>query len=395
MTLAIMLITAVPGRAEVDPYLAGRAFMIQEKYDSALIYLNQALELESGNTDILMNLGICYFSLNQNPAAKEAFYEADKRRQGLGSFFLAKTEVRLKHPELAMKYLREHLGSPYRVSEKEILLDPELSRLEDSPDWQQLWNEKEWYSQADKEFQEAHFLKENGDALEAINMLNKLEKQNYQRTLVFAEKAEIYNMLGNEKATRSALRSAVKSDVRNLDAVLRLASLQIENENLEEALSGLNRVIRQEPERFDAYQLRATARSKSGDLKGALEDMDLYLAYFPSSHQHIYQRGLIQYENRKYLDAIHSFNRALEMDSGNANYYFARGRTYASTGTTRYAERDLSMALDLDPYNGELWLEKGKLAKKLGDINTACHCFKKAYQYEILEAGILINESCN
>ncbi len=395
MTLVIMLIAAVPGRAEVDPYLAGRAFMIQKKYDAALIHLNQALELESGNADILMNLGICYFNLNQNPAAKEAFYEAEKRRQGIGSFFLAKTEVRLKHPELALKYLGEHLESSYRVDEKEILLDPELSQLEKLPGWQKLWNEKEWYNSADKAFQEALFLKENGDALEAINILNKLEKQNYKRTLVFAEKAEIYSLLGNEKASRSALQSAVKSDVRNLDALLRLASLQIESENLEEALSGLNRVIRQAPDRFDAYKLRATARSKSGNLKGALEDLDLYLAYFPSSHDAVYQRGLIQYENHKYLDAIHSFNRALEMDSGNADYYFARGRTYASTGTTRYAEKDMSMALDLDPYNGVLWLEKGKLAKKMGDMNAACHCFKKAYQYGMQEAVTFINESCN
>ncbi len=395
MILAIMIVTAVPGRGEVDPYLAGRACMIQKKYDSALVYLNGALEEEPGNTDILMNLGLCHFRMNQNPAAKEAFYEADKRRKGIGSLYLAKTEVRLKHPELALKYLREHLLSRYRVSEKEILLDPELSQLEGSPGWQQLWNEKEWYSTSDLEFQEALFLRDKGDALEAINMLNKLEKKNYQRTRVFTEKADVYDMLGNEKAARSALRSAVKSDIRNLDAVMKLSSLQIESGDLEEALTGLNRLIRQEPDRFEAYPLRASARSKSGNLTGALEDLDLYLSYLPDHHEVIYQRGLIQYEHSRYLDAIHSFNRALEMDKGNADYYFARGRTYASTGTTRYAERDMSMALDLDPYNGEIWFEKGKIARKLGNVNTACHCFKKAVQYGVFEAGEFIDQSCN
>lgn len=395
MILLIMFVSAVPGHGEVNLYLAGRACMIQEKYDSALVHLNQALELEPGNTDILMNVGLCHFKINQNPEAKKAFYEANKRRQGLGSLFLARTEVRLNHPELALKYLKEHLESRYRIAEKDILLDPELSQLERSPDWQQLWNEKEWYSGSDKEFQEALFLKENGDALESINILNKLEKQNYQRTLVYSEKAEVYYMLGNEKAARSALRSAIKSDVRNLDAVMRLASLQVESGNMEEALTGLNRVIRQEPDRFDAYLLRAEARSKSGKLTEALEDLDLYLSYLPAQHEVIYQRGLILYEHRRYLDAIHSFNRALEMDKGNANYYFARGRTYASTGTTRYAERDMSMALDLDPYNGEIWFEKGKLSNKLGDVSAACHCFKKAYQYGVLEAGEFIDQSCN
>lgn len=389
-----MAASVIPGKAGVDPYLAGRACMMQEKYDSALIHLNLALELEPGRSNILMNLGICHFRLNQNPAAKESFYEAEKRRKGLGSFYLAKIEVRLNHPDLALKYLRDHLSSPYRVSEKEILLDPELSKLEGSAGWQQLWNEKKWYSEEDKEFQEALFLKETGNVLEAINLLNKLEKQRYRSSVVFAEKAEVYSLIGNEKAVRSALRSAVKSDVRNLDALMNLASIQLDNGELSEALNALNRVIRQKPDRFEAYLLRATARSLSGMLDGALEDLALYLNYFPGQHEVIYQQGIIQYEHGKYLDAISSFNRALEMDQGKAAYFFARGRIYASTGTTRYAEKDMAMALDLDPYNGEIWFEMGKLSGKLGDAIAACHCFRQAYQYGVFEAGELIDQTC-
>jgi tetratricopeptide (TPR) repeat protein len=391
----IMLIMAIPGRGEVDPYLAGRSCMIQEKYDLALLHLKRANELKPGESNILMNLGLCHFKMNNNPAAREAFYEAEKHRKGVGMLYLAKTEVRLNHPELALKYLREHLSSPYRVPEKEILLDPELSHLEGNPGWQQLWNENAWYNQADQEFQEAQFLKENGDALEAINILNKLEKQHYKRTLVFTEKAEVYALLGNDKAARSALHSAIQSDVKNLDAVMLLSSLQLESSDVEEAINGLNRVIRQEPDRFEAYLLRATARSRSENLSGALEDLDLYLTYFPDQHQVIYQRGIIQYEHKKYLDAIQSFNRALEMESGEAEYYFARGRTYAATGTTRYAERDMSMALDLDPYDGEIWFEKGKLAEEMGDRTGACLCFRKAYQYGIFEAGERFEQTCN
>jgi tetratricopeptide (TPR) repeat protein len=102
----------------------------------------------------------------------------------------------------------------------------------------------------------------------------------------------------------------------------------------------------------------------------------------------------MQFEHRKYLDAIQSFNRALEMENGEAEYYFARGRTYTATGTTRYAERDMSMALDLDPYNGKIWFERGKLAEKMGDRAGACQYFRKAYQYGIFEAGEWIEQSC-
>jgi tetratricopeptide (TPR) repeat protein len=393
--LALMLIISLKSVGQVEPYLAGRACMTKGSYDSALFYLQQALTEKPGDAELLYFVGLNYFTLKNYPAAREAFYESEKRRKGLGSFYLAKTEVRLNHPEQALKYLETHLASRYKKPEHEILLDEDLSTLQSSPGWQSLWDAKNWYSNGDKEFQEASFLRENGEHLEAINLLNKLEKQGYERSMVQTMKAEIYAELGNEKAARSELRSAVKSDVRNLDAVQELAGYQIQDEDPEEADYALSRVIRQDPARFDAYLQRANARSLQGNLPGALEDMELYLTYFPSDDEAIYKKGMIQFENGKYLDAIQSFNRALELNRGKASYYFARGITYASTGTTRYAEKDLSMALDLDPANGEIWFEKGKISDQLGKRSVACYCYRKAFQFGIYEAGEYLDRNCN
>jgi tetratricopeptide (TPR) repeat protein len=368
--------------------------MLQGKFDSALYHLKIAADQGKNDTEIYLQSGICQFNLNNYNAAREAFYEAEKRRRGLGSLYLAKTEIRLNHPELGIKYLREHLSSTYKLPEQEILLDQDLSTLEGTPGWQQLWNEKSWYSQEEKDFQEARFLREHGDRLEAINLLNRLEKQGFEPSRVQAEKAAVYTELGNDRAAGSALQSAVQSDVRNLDAQFRLAEYQIKEGDLEKALAGLDRVLRQAPDRFEAYLLRGRARSDYGDLPGALDDINLYLLYFPSNHEAYYQRGLIQHSNGRYLDAIQSFNRALQMEQGRADYFFARGRTYAATGTIRYADRDMSMALDLDPLNGELWFEKGNLSEELGDSNTACHCFRKAFQYGVYEAGERVEKNC-
>jgi tetratricopeptide (TPR) repeat protein len=377
-----------------DPYLKGRACMSEDHYDLALTHLNEALKQNPGETEIFYQLGLCHFALNNYPSAWESFYETEKRRKAMGSFYLAKCEVKLKHPELALNYLRTHLSSRYKKPESEILLDEDLSTLETLPAWKQLWEERRWYSSGDQEFQEAMFLKDQGDYLEAINILNKLEKQGYKRTLVQTEQAAIYSELDNEKAAFSALKSAVKSDVRNLDAAQQLARYQIDDGEAEEALSSLNRVIRQDPARFDAYLQRAEALSATGNLEGAMEDMNLYLNYFPANDEAIYQKGIIQYENGSYLNAIQSFNAALKLEQGKAEYFFARGKTYASTGTIRYADKDLSMALDLDPLNGEIWFEKGLVSEKLGDLSGACHCYQKAFQYGIFEARDLLDSNC-
>ena len=157
----------------------------------------------------------------------------------------------------------------------------------------------------------------------------------------------------------------------------------------------LSRVIRQDPSRFEAYLSRAEALSMNGDINGAREDTDFYLKYFPTDDVAIYRKGRMEYLNGKYLDALQSFNRALEINSGKPEYYYARGLTYISTGTTRFAEKDMSMALDLDPLNGEIWFEKGKLDLSLGKKLDACHCFRKAVQYGILEANEFIDKACN
>ena len=392
--LVILLILPKSGFGQTDHYLAGRAYMEEGLYDSARFHLETALQQNPGTTEFYYQLGICQFALNNYPAARDAFYEAEKRSKGLGSYYLAKSEIKLNHPQQALKYLRIHLQSRYKKSESEILLDEDISTLQGSQGWQQLWNEKRWYSSRDDEFQNAMYLKSQGNYLEAINQLNQLEKEGYKKSVVLSEKADIYQELGNLKASRSALKEAVESDVRNLDALQKLAILQTANGNPEDAVEGLDRVIRQDPARFDAYIQRAEARSQTGDLDGAMSDLKIYLTYFPENDSAFYRQGLIQFEHGKYLGALQSFNRSLALNSGEAAYFFARGRTYAATGTIRYADKDMSMALDLDPANGEIWFEKGKLNDQLGRVSDACFCYRKAYQYGIYEAGELIDKRC-
>ena len=395
VTLQLLLLSiSVLGFGQTDHYLQGRACMEAGTYDSALFHLDKALDENPGSADLYYQLGISYFTLNRFPDARDMFYETEKRRKGMGSFYLAKSEIKLNHTQQALKYLRIHLSSRYKKSESEILLDEDISTLEALPGWQELWNEKRWYNSRDKDFLDAMFFKDQGDYLEAINVLNNLEKQGYKKSVVQSEKAVIYQELGNTKASRSALKSAVKSDARNLDALQQLAVIQLADGDAEEAVEGLNKLIRQDPARFEAYLQRGEALSQTGALSAALSDMELYLTYFPENDSAFYRKGLIQFQNGKYLDAIQSFNRSLTLNKGEAAYYFARGRTYAATGTSRYAAKDMSMALDLNPLNGEIWYEKAKLDELLGNLESACHCYQKAFQYGIFEAGEEFNKRC-
>ena len=132
------------------------------------------------------------------------------------------------------------------------------------------------------------------------------------------------------------------------------------------------------------------------NLPGALEDLELYLTYLPPEwHEAHLQKRNDPVENGKYLDAIQSFNRALELEKGKAEYYFARGRTYASTGTTRYADKDMSMALDLDPLTERSGLKRGNSSDKLGNRPRPCHCYQKPFNMVSSKQGNSSINICN
>ena len=137
---SLLLSVSLPGFGQIDHHLAGRACLELERYDSALYHLERALEENPGSTDLYYQLGITNFILQRFPDARDAFYETEKRRKGMGSFYLAKSEVKLNHPQQALKYLRIHLSSRYKKSESELLLDEDISSLQSASGWQSLWN---------------------------------------------------------------------------------------------------------------------------------------------------------------------------------------------------------------------------------------------------------------
>jgi cytochrome c-type biogenesis protein CcmH/NrfG len=89
LLFCLLLIIPGTGFAQSDPYLLGRASMLNGSLDSALNFLEEALQENPGDADLHYHLGEVYFGLQNYPAARDAFYECEKRRKGKGSFYLA------------------------------------------------------------------------------------------------------------------------------------------------------------------------------------------------------------------------------------------------------------------------------------------------------------------
>ena len=378
-----------------DDYLKARSQMLIENYDSSLYYFNRAIKANRDNYDAIFYRGIAYYKLNSFPAANKDFRHVNNRYEGRASLMLAKTELKLNHPDLAINFLREHLASYYKIPEKDIVLDPELSKIEGTVKWNNLWREKEWYSKYEQQVQEAQYLMKLDDDIEALDILSDIENRGTKRSLVYQYKSEIYLRNGNEKAALEEISKSIRNDYRNLDALQLRASLYFEKEEFEESLKDCKNILRQDPSIFEIYILSAKLMSKLNNYKGAVDEIGLYQKLFPSDDNGYFEEGNIHFAHNKYLNALTSFNKALALNNGDAKYYYARGKSYAATGTHRYATKDFSMSLDLNPLSADTWFAKGLSDMELEDKSTACFDFRKAAQYGIFEALEYVDKLCN
>lgn len=394
LLILLFMFTLVSGQQDPDALLRAKALMEVNKYDSALHYVEMAAREEPGNTDVIYTRGLCYFEQKQYNRALADFILVDRKRNGSASLMLAKTEARLNHPELAVKYLREHLGSYNKVPERDILLDEDLALIESSDAWISLWREREWYSPYDQELQEITYLRETGEELEAINRLRELDKKGYKRSVVNQQLAELYQAAGNNRAAMDAVDQAIRTDSRNTEALKLRINMLVERGDYEDAERNCSRLLRMAPDAFDYYLVAGRIHSRLGEYDAAVSSVRSYLEFYPRSHAALNELGEIHFAAGKFLDALSTFNKALELDKGTAAYYYNRGRTYAATRTYRYAEKDFSMALDLDPTDAETWFAKGLTDLELGNTDTACFDFRKALRYGKYEAREYLDRHC-
>ena len=89
-------------------------------------------------------------------------------------------------------------------------------------------------------------------------------------------------------------------------------------------------------------------------------------------------RGLLNFQMHNFLQALKDFNTAIESDEeSSAQYYLARGRTYACIGVLNEAMSDLSVALNLDESLQQAYVYRGQCAYLIGDSNLAFLDFRR------------------
>ncbi|HYM18085.1 MAG TPA: tetratricopeptide repeat protein [Micropepsaceae bacterium] len=196
------------------------------------------------------------------------------------------------------------------------------------------------------------------------------------------ETARAVHEAGNIAEAARLYGEVLKSDAHNVEALYRLAAIQFERGQYEDAQRMLGEATRIAPEAVDAHLLRGRALQRLnrhqqalshferaialdgaaealcdkgnsllslGRLKEAIAAYDSHLAVHPRSAEAWHNRGVALARLKRCDDAVASFSKAIEIAPAVADGWRGRGSAYLELERFEEAASDYERALALDP----------------------------------------------
>jgi tetratricopeptide (TPR) repeat protein len=188
-------------------------------------------------------------------------------------------------------------------------------------------------------------LGQNDQALNDINMALSLGAET---SILYSIRAQI---LFDRNDYRAAIDNFDKALERNPDdsaaLVFRAISRYHEKQQTDKIESELDRAIEIDPGFSTAYHWRAKVRLESGDLAGAMQDVEEALDLAQHKQDHYDVRAFIYIRMGELDRALEDFNQAIELSPNDAIYYYHRGHLQIRFASEEgeFAERHYALAL--------------------------------------------------
>ena len=393
LILAFFFFTMVmAGQNPVDYLMKGKALVEQGKSDDAIIILTKALG-SFRESQIYLGRAEAFIEKGDYSRAINDFNSANDVAPSSGEYGLARIYGLKGDAATSVYHLESCLRSSYRKSEKDILLDPAFSLIENKPEWRQFWK-KEWYSTVEKGISEIEYNISTGNINEAKSILSVLSgnypennNNSYAGALIsFAEK--------KYPETISALTSLLAKEPENEKAIRLLAKAQEATGNNAGASSTYTRLLDLGIPDAEILMLRAECYRKSGVLNKAKEDVAKYIDLYPGNKKALSFAGKIESASGDNIKALTYFSENLKLHPNDAECYLDRANAYFISKSWDWAAKDYSMSLDLQPQNSDAWLNKGISLVNSGKREDACFDFRKSFNLGNRKATEYLSRYC-
>jgi len=358
-------------------WMKGVAAARQGNYSESAAYFTKLILKDSTSYDYYLRRGQVFLLSRKNDSALLDFLTAEKRKNGVASYEIARCYALMNRPAESVDWLRKHLQSSGRLPEAFIRLDKAFRPIESTKEWNEVWK-NEWYTKAEQNTAEASYLIESGKAVEAVAQLSEWLTRNPKKHEWYYLRAKAYLLLGNRNNALKDLNQAIDLNKRQPEYFWQRGKLLLEDGKFTKAAEDFSRVLKLDPSRLEVYQERARALAGAEKFSSSLDDITLYLSLFPKDPHAHYTHGYILYTMHKYADAVKALDLSITMDHSVPEFFYQRGLCLLEMRNYRNAIYDFAQALDLNPGNADVWYQKGIARMYDGDPEGACNDLKKA-----------------
>ncbi len=378
---------------ENTAYFDAIAMYQQNRFSESIDFFTKAMEVEPNDLELLIKRGEAFYCSGKYKQAITDFLQVEKRRKGLCSFQLARCYAQVNDYQNAMKYLELHLKSRYKKPRAIVRLDSAFAKLDDTQMWEKFWN-KDRYNRYESLLSDAEYARKTERYKQAYEILDQLLQKFDKMHEAYFLRAKVALQQNDYKNALSDLDKAIRYSKSNIEYLTQRARLLYKLEKYRKALNDYNQVIEIFPYDTKIYYERALVEKELKKNDEAIADITRYLKYYDTDYQAIYQCGTMHLANENYFKALELFGKTIANSPTKAEYFIARANTYLKTNTFKYAYNDYSMALDLQPHNGEVYYNRGIARLNLGDYKGACSDWQQAMHYGYLKAYDYIEKNC-
>ena len=138
-----------------------------------------------------------------------------------------------------------------------------------------------------------------------------------------------------------------------------------------EALECLTESIKKDSLSDEAWSYRALLRLQTNDQKGALSDYNKAIELNQTNANYFINRGLLNYFAKNYRNALSDYDKAIELDPYSQLSLFNRALLRAEVGDLNNAIEDLNNVLKINPNHNEALLKRALLFLELNNWQQA------------------------
>ncbi|MDA3780359.1 MAG: hypothetical protein PF487_09120, partial [Bacteroidales bacterium] len=251
------------------------------------------------------------------------------------------------------------------------------------------WNKK--YISSIKSIIDFLQLKNYNSALTIANELMILEKNNAD---LFSLRAYILTKQKKYPQALIEINKAIEIHF-NIDYLLKRARIYSKLGKAQLAINDYNKLIYIAPRNFKLYKYRASEFLENEETEKAKKDIDFVLKYLPNKKDIKFIEAQITFNDDDYISTLKNLNKLINKNTSNTRYFILRADTYMQTKLYKYASKDYSMALDINPKDADTYYKLAISQIKNNNKHKACINLKKAIRYGSKKAILLNIKHCS